>query len=109
MPRKALPVTAGWTVEAERFAGTHTCARQQSDRHRQSQRPLGTARRDAAARRDERSELPIAQDARWRNGATSGERTSIERLGPRVVDGEILAKAAKHPVMDGATVGRPLP
>ena len=49
--------------------------------------------------------LSIAQDARRWNGAEPWKGATIERFGPRVVDGEILAKAAEHSMTSGSAVG----
>ena len=96
-------------IQAERFAGTQAGARQYSDQHRQRHCPLGISGRNATARRHERSELTVAQDARRRDRAGPGKCARIERLGPRVIDSEIFVKATQDPMTNGAAVSRPIP
>ena len=92
------------TIQAERFAGSQARARQ-SPTSIVNTCALGISRRNIRhAAMSDASSL-VAQDARRWNGAGSGKGARIERFGSRIVDGEILTKAAEDPVTDGAAVG----
>lgn len=92
-------------IEPNCFARSQACAGQQPDQRRQCVASQRNPWRNEVARADQRSQLDLAKDARWRDRAGSGEGPALQDLSAEIIDGQILVESTEHAMTNGAAIG----